>query len=845
MPSLTQAEAVRRAALLAVESYAVELDLTRGDEVFGSVSRIRFRCTAPGESTFVELTGRPVAATLNGAPIDLAYADNRLALPPLAADNELVVTAEGAYTNSGEGLHRAVDPADGQAYLCGSSSPDNAQRIFACFDQPDLKATVTLTVTAPADWTVLGNGSGTRGVPETGAGAAARWEFEPVGPMSVYLFTVCAGTFHSVYREHDGITYGWHCRASLADHLDEQADELFELTERTMDWYQRTFAMRYPFGGKYDQVFVPEFLYGAMENIGCVTVRDEWLYRSAVPDSERQLRAMVIAHEMAHMWFGDLVTLRWWDDLWLNESFAEFLGFRVVGEVSRYTDAWGFFSVFRKIPGYRADQGPATHPVAPTDVPDVAHGLLNIDSISYPKGASALRQLAALLGEDTFFAGLRAYFSRYAYRNATLADLIGTMSEVSGVDLTTWADRWLRTTGVDVLTARTALDQDGRYSSVEVARSAPAGGPVRPHRIRIGWYSATGAHDSVPVTLPVSDDPDPGAVPVPELVGRPAADLLLLNDADLTFARVDLTPTELDRLGELLPAMPDAASRAVVWTNAWELVRAGRWPAERFVALAAAALPAEPSPGVPPSVLRLCEQAADTYLPPERRDATLHRLAGLARALLSGPHRLLAASVLARCAVTDDELALLTAWLRGEQVPDGVPVDAELRWAILTRLVTVGLAGTVEIDAELAADRTAAGEVAATRCRAAVPDPAAKQAAWQLLMADRSISNRHLAAVGEGFWRPEHAALTDGYVPRYFAELPGTAAWRSPGLLLVAVGFGYPSTAVSERTARLGADLLARDDLAPMLRRKVVEADHEIRVALAARAAAVAPTSSR
>ncbi|BCJ33769.1 aminopeptidase [Actinocatenispora thailandica] len=836
MPSLTQAEAVRRAALLAVDSYAVELDLTRGDQLFGSVSRIRFRCHQPGESTFVELTGRPVAATLNGAPIELDHRDNRVTLPPLAADNELVVIAEGEYTRSGEGLHRAVDPADGEVYLCASSAPDNAQRVFACFDQPDLKATVTLSVTAPAPWTVLGNGAGTRGATESGsdAGAVARWEFEPVGPMSVYLFTVCAGTFHSRYREHDGIGYGWHCRASLAEHLDEQADELFTLTERAMDWYQRTFAMRYPFGAKYDQVFVPEFLYGAMENIGCVTVRDEWLYRSAVPDSERQLRAMVIAHEMAHMWFGDLVTLRWWDDLWLNESFAEFLGFRVVGEVSRYADAWGFFGVFRKLPGYQADQGPATHPVAPTDVPDVAHGLLNIDAISYPKGASALRQLAALLGEDTFFAGLRAYFSRYAYRNATLADLIGTLSEVGGVDLTGWADRWLRTTGVDVLTAHTRVDAAGRYSAVEVARSAPAGGPVRPHRIRVGWYPATGTGEGIPVTLPLTDDP----VPVPELVGRPAAELLLLNDADLTFARVDLTPAELDRLGAVLPAMPDAASRAVVWTNAWELVRAGRWPAERFVELAATALPAEPSPGLPPSVLRLCERAADTYLPAERRDPALRVLAGLARVLLAGPHRLLAASVLARCAVTDEELELLADWRRGERVPEGVPVDAELRWSILFRLATLGLAGPAEIDAELTADHTAAGEVAATRCRAALPDVAAKRAAWQLLMADRSISNRHLAAVGEGFWRPEHAVLTDEYVPRYFAELPGTAAWRSPGLLLVAVGSGYPSTAVSERTARLGAELLARDDLAPMLRRKVVEADHEIHVALAARAAA-------
>ncbi len=838
MPSLTQVEAVERARILTVQSYDVDLDLTRGAESFGSVTTIRFRCLEPGSATFVELTGTGATATLNGRPVATELTDGRLALTDLAADNELVVRAQLPYLSGGEGLHRVVDPADGETYLYGQAAPADTQRIFACFDQPDLKAALRLTVTAPHDWVVLGNGTGTRTAP-------GRWEFTEVGPMSCYLFTVCAGPYHSVYADHDGITLGWHCRRSLAEHLESDAEELFEITGQCLDWYHRTFGMRYPFGTKYDQVFVAGLAFGAMENIGCVTFRDELLFRSAVTDAQRELRAMIIAHEMAHMWFGNLVTLRWWDDLWLNESFAEYLGFRVATEATRFRHAWATFNVTRKIVGYQADQGPSTHPVAPADVPDVTHGMLNVDSISYPKGASAIRQLATLLGDETFLAGLRDYFQRFAYRNATLADLIGTMAKAAGRDLTDWAELWLRRPEVNTLVPVVETD-DGRYRSVHIEQRAPQRHPyLRPHRIAVGCYTATGAGTALESdTIEVACDPavDGGRTPVPELVGRPAADLLLVNDGDLSFARVRFVPGAVDRLPTLLPALADPVSRTVVWSAAWDMLRSGELAPEQFVDLLVAALPAEPELAILEELLQLVRRfLTHRYLPAERRGPVLHRLTTLCRQLLDGAgddqgRRLAAVRGIAAYAGTDEELALLRDWLAGAARPDGVQMDSELRWSVLERLIVLGVAGRSEIERELAADRSAAGESSAIRCRAALPESAAKDAAWTAMMTDRTLSNRHLEAYGRGFWRPEHAELTDGYVDRFFAEVPAVTRWRSPVMVMITAYAGYPSCAVRPATVDAAERLLATPDLDPVLRRGITDQDHEVRVALRARA---------
>ncbi|NJC71675.1 aminopeptidase N [Planosporangium thailandense] len=837
MPSLTRAEAAERAALLSVDEYAIDLDLTAHGDGFASTTVVRFRCAHPGEDTFVEL--RPAAlrsVTLNGRALDVAdLDDNRLPLTDLAADNELVVEATMAYSNSGEGLHRFVDPADGEVYLYAMAGPDNADRIFACFDQPDLKAPVTLTVTAPPQWTVLANGVGEQVEP-------GRWRFVPTPPISTYLMTLVAGPLHSRYADHDGIPLGLHCRAALAEHLDRDADELFEVTARCFDRYHELFDSRYPFG-KYDQAFVPEFNWGAVENPGCVAFRDEFVFRSAVTEAQRMERAIVIAHEMAHMWFGDLVTMRWWDDLWLNESFAEYMGVRVAAEATRFTGTWTDFAISRKTWGYAADQRPSTHPVAPERVDDVAAALLNFDGISYAKGAAALRQLGAYVGDDAFFAGLRKYFVAHEHGNATLADLIAALGEASDQDLSGWAALWLRESGVTTVRPVAEVDAGGRYKSVTVVQSAPPSRPVlRPHRLALGLYDRA-ADGRVVRRERVEVDVDPadqGRTPVPALAGRPAAALLLANDDDLTYAKVRLSDAELAALPELLPAVVDPVARALLWSAAWDATRDAEIAPTTFVDLAVAGLPTEPDSTLFTEVIGFAAAiTVGQYLTPELRAGASAALASVCArvvgsAAAGSDRQLAAARGLVRCAGAA-EVDVLRGWLDGTSVPAGLPVDAELRWAVLRRLVVLGAAGAADIDAESGRDRSAHGEQHAARCRSALPDAAAKAWAWDAIVGDDTLSNRLALALAEGFWHPEQEELTGRYVSRYFDEMPDLAARRSAQVVNQVAGAVYPRYAVRPATVDAAQRLLDRADLPAVLRRVVADRTDDLRRALAVR----------
>jgi aminopeptidase N len=838
MPSLTRVEAAERAALLSVDGYLVDLDLTTGDAEFGATTTVRFTCARPGADTFVEL--RPAAlrsATLNGGPLDVtALDDNRLRLADLATDNELVVVATMAYSNTGEGLHRFTDPADGAGYLYAQTFLDSAQRVFACFDQPDLKAPVTLAVTAPPEWTVLANGAGEQ--PEPG-----RWRFVTTQPLATYLVTLVAGPYHSRYTEHDGIPLGLHCRAALAEHLDRDAEELFEITAACLDRYHELFGLRYPFG-KYDQVFVPEFNAGAMENPGCVTFRDEFVFRSAVTEAQRTGRAMVIAHEMAHMWFGDLVTMRWWDDLWLNESFAEYLGVRVAGEATRFPETWSEFTIDRKTWGYAADQRPSTHPVAPARVDDADAALLNFDGISYAKGAAALRQLAASLGDEAFFAGLRRFFAAHAYGNATLDDLLTALGEASGRDLGEWAKPWLRETGVTTLRPVAAVDPDGRYTAVTLVQTAPPGHPVlRPHRLALGLYDReAGGRVVRRERIEVDVDPavDNGHTPVRALVGQPTAALLLANDGDLTYAKIRLTDAELTALPNLLPAVVDPLARTLLWSAAWDATRDGEFAPTSFLELAVTGLPAETDLAVFEQVV---SWAADVtvaqYLAPVQRSGALAALAAsCAGVLASAPpgsgRQLAAARGFVHCAGPAD-IEALRGWLTGTAAPAGLTADAELRWAVVRRLVVLGAAGAGDIDAESERDRSAHGAEHAASCRAALPDPAAKARAWESIVADGALSNRLALACAEGFWQPEQDALTSAYVQRYFDDMPAVAGWRTAGLMRRLASAAYPRYAVSHPTIEAAEHLLAHRDLPAGLRRAVLDETDDLRRALAIR----------
>ncbi|HEU0240242.1 MAG TPA: aminopeptidase N [Micromonosporaceae bacterium] len=844
MPSLTRAAALERAASIHVDSYEIDLDLTRGAERFDSVTTITFGATEPGLTTFLDV--RPAllrSATLNGVPLDPAsLRDGRLPLPNLAAHNEVVVDAEMAYTNNGQGLHRFVDPADGRTYVYAASFLDQAPSIFGCFDQPDLKAPVSVTVAVDPTWMVAGNGVAA----ETRPG---QWVLATTPPLATYFVTVVAGPYHAVRDQHDGIPLALYARTSIAAALQAQAGEIFALTRACLDRYHELFGVRYPFGA-YQQAFVPEFTMGAMENPGCVTFRDEYVFSSAVTDAEREQRALVIAHEMAHMWFGDLVTMRWWDDLWLNESFAEYLGHRVAVECTEFTNAWTTFAIGTKAWGYAADQRPSTHPVS-ADVVDTDEALLNFDGISYAKGAAVLRQLAAVIGDEAFLTGLRTYFGVHAYGNATLDDLLVALGDASGRDLHEWARLWLRTVGVSTLRLSATRTVTDEYAEVVLTQESPHA--MRPHRLRIGSYrrdesGVTTRRDSVDVDIEPGNH---GGTVITALAGRPATDLLLVNDDDLTYARVRLEPADLDRLAEVLPSVGDPLARALLWMVAWDVTRDAEWDALRFVDLCAAELPRESDVAVFGEVLGYARDVAvDRFVPPDLADAARRSLAHACRLAfdVAGDARdsgkqLAAVRGMITCAGPDD-VTWLRRWLtdpvafdeRGPHAePPGRPLDTELRWLIAGRLATLGTFDEADIDGELARDRTAITSQHAVRARASRPEPAVKAAVWERLIHDDTLSNRVLFANARGFWQPGQVSLTASYVDRYVAEMPAMAARRSAQVAERVARFAFPAYAIDAGSLALMTRMRDDESLVPALRRALIDETDELARSVAAR----------
>ncbi|MFF4605562.1 aminopeptidase N [Streptomyces sp. NPDC001339] len=877
MPELQRDEAQTRARLIDVHRYEVHLDLTHGEEHFASRTAIHFTARTSGD-TFVELKPATLhSATLDGHPLDPATLDgNRLPLTHLTAgEHVLHVHATMRYSRTGEGMHRFTDPADGRVYVYTQCGPSDAPRVFAAFDQPDLKAVFALDITAPDDWTVLANGT----TEHLGEG---HWRAAPTPPIPAYLVAVAAGPWHSVRTEHAGLPFGLHCRRSLAPHLDADTEEILDLTRRCFDRYHEIFEEPYPFDS-YDQAFVPEFNWGAMENPGLVTFRDEFIYRSAVTDTERQTRGMVIAHEMAHMWFGDLVTLQWWDDIWLNESFAEYMGYQVLAEATRFTGTWTDFAVVRKGWGYDADQRPSTHPVAPApeDVPDTAAAFLNFDGVSYAKGASALRQLVAWLGTEDFLAGINDHFARHRFGNATLADFIDSLARHTDRDVHTWAGQWLRTTGVDTLTPDVTHDGTHWHLGIQhqgspgavVPTSVPAnghpddtpagpgrslghlvpGGGSRPHRIAIGLYDHN-PDDPAQLVLRErleADIPHTGNLGISSAGPRPA--LTLLNDHDLTYAKVRLDPHSWQTARTSLSGLPDPLTRAVVWNAARDMVRDGELAPTAYLDAARTHLPHETDLAILQGVLTFARtQIADRYLPASLRHTALTTLTALSRDILrrtEGPdsgaptgRRLIAVRAFIDSATTPDALQ---AWLDDGSVPGGPHLDPELRWRILGRLATLGATPLdtlrTAIDAELIRDPSATGREGAARCRAALPDPSAKQAAWDALFTTdehETLSNYLFTATATGFWAPEHHALLRPYVARYFTDIPALAAARGPALTDAAGRYAFPAVFVEPETLRLGETCLADPGLTPTLRRKLTDQLDDLRRALKVQTAA-------
>jgi aminopeptidase N len=814
--------------------------------VFSSVTVVRFGCREPGSASFIELRpARLRRIVLNGQELDPATLQgNRLLLPGLREANELRAEADMGYSRDGAGLHRFTDAADGETYLALHAGLDNAQRVFAAFDQPDLKAPVSATVVAPQAWTVLGNGVA-RAAGPSGSPDRIRWELAVTPPISSYLFTIVAGPFHSVRSEHHGIPFGLHSRRSLAGILDRDADEILAITRACFDRYLDIFAEPYPFDS-YDQVFVPELEAGAVENPGCITFRDEFLYPAAGARAERQIRGMVIAHEMAHMWFGDLVTMAWWNDVWLSESFATYMGFQVLSEATAFTGAWTDFALASKPRAYDADQRASTHPVAPGphEVPDTDAARSSYDDISYAKGASALRQLVAWTGWPAFITGINDYLGRHRFGSATLDDLLDCLTRTSGADLHDWAARWLRTPGVDTL----MVGRDGGPAGTGLI--AHSGG--RPHRVWIGVYDqATGDERRLVLRarLPVSLGADEGEVALPSGAVDPPPVLLLPNDGDFSYGKVRLDLRSRTALTSGLGRLPDPLSRAVAWNAARDLVRDAELPARRYLELAAKHLPAETDSTIAGPVLDFARWTiTDHYLPRPQRGRALVGLADVCRALIgraAGPDadgmRLAAGRGLIDSASRPDEVVTLRSWLETERWPGGSDLDSRLRWQIMLRLTVLGAVGRPEIELEAGRDTTAAGQQSAARCRAALPDRDAKHAAWAEMFgadSDGGPSRYELAGTAAGFWQADQADLVAGYVRCYFAALADVAGRRDPAVARVLVQNGFPYHAVAVETLRAGEECLAGSAFPASLRRLLSDRLDDLRRALQVRSSA-------
>jgi aminopeptidase N len=835
--TLTRAEARDRGRLLDVHSYRVELDLTGGDTTFRSVTTVAFGCARPGADSYIDLTAPVVhEIVLNDQPLELAAFDgDRISLAGLQAGNELRIVAGCAYSHNGEGLHRFTDPADGGVYLYSDLEAFDAHRVYACFDQPDLKAAFELAVTAPSGWQVVSN-MAPAGEPERLGDGMSRWRFLPSPVLSTYITAVAAGPYHVVRAEHDGIPLGIYCRQSLAQHLD--AAEIFEVTRQGFDFFHRSFGRRYPFG-KYDQLFVPEFKAGAMENAGCVTFLEDFVFRSRVTDFARQRRAETILHEMAHMWFGDLVTMRWWDDLWLNESFASWAATQAQSAATRWRNSWTTFAQLDKAWAYRQDQLPSTHPVT-ADIPDIAAVEVNFDGITYAKGAAVLKQLVAYVGLDRFLAGVRRYFDRHAWSNASCGDLLTALAEASGRDLSGWSKQWLETAGVNTLRPEYTVSPDGAFTEFAVRQEAPEAHPVlRDHRIAIGLYDRTPA--GLVRRHRVETDISGERTVVSGLAGRPRPDLVLVNDDDLTYAKIRLDPHSLATLLGREQASPGIAElsedlpAALCWAAAWDMCRDAEVAARDYVALVLTGAASVTDISVAQTLLRQAGVALRRYADPEWRPAGLDASASALRELLAraGPGsdaQLAYAQAFSRVAVSPHDLALLRGLLDASQAIDGLTVDTELRWMMLHRLVSRGAAGLPQIEAELAADPTDVGARRAATCRAAIPQPAAKQRAWEEITSG-SLPNAMFRATLAGFADPDRLDLLQPYHRQYFDAVP--RIWRewSSDMAQWFVTNAYPMADSADVIAATD-EFIARDGPPAPLRRLLLEGRDGIERAL-------------
>lgn len=846
--NLTRAEAIERSATLTVKSYDVTLDLTTSDTIFASTTTVEFSAKE-GSASFIDaVTAAVHQVTLNGVELDPAQVSDgvRIQLPNLAAENVLTVKADALYMNTGEGLHRFVDPVDGEVYLYSQFEVPDSRRMFAVFEQPDQKAAFTFHVTTPAHWDVISNSP--TPAPESAGEGKSSWHFEPTLTMSSYITALIAGPYESVRSEltsSDGriIPLGVFARKSLMEFMD--AENVFELTRQGFEFFEKQFGTPYPFP-KYDQLFVPEFNAGAMENAGAVTFLESYVFRSKVTDAMVERRAITILHELAHMWFGDLVTMRWWNDLWLNESFAEFMSTLAAAENTKYVDAWTTFSSLEKSWAYRQDQLPSTHPIK-AEINDLEDVLVNFDGITYAKGASVLRQLVAWVGQEEFMAGVRAYFGKHAWSNTELPDLMVELEAASGRDLSAWTEKWLETAGVNTFKPALEVTDDGVITSFAILQSAIAEHPtLRPHRTAVGFYNlATDGEDTGKLvrTHRVELDVDGAVTSVPELVGMKRPALILLNDDDLAYAKIRLDAASLTTAKTHLQDFKESLPRTLVSASVWDATRDGETPAREYVEFVLATIGLESDSTVIMVLLRQLATALSLYVAPGHQKATAVAAAdslwALAQSAGAGSDaQLQFVKAFAAHAQSGEQLDLVQSLLDGDQELDSLTLDTDMRWEFLTSLAAGGRAPGAVIDAALALDNTQTGQLAAATAHAAIPTAEAKAATWESVVVQGDAANSIQRAAIGGFTKVWDTALLEPYVAAYFASIERVWAEKSYEISSTIITGLYPSQLVQDSTvAATDAFLAALGDSTPALRRLLVESRDGVVRALKAQAA--------
>lgn len=827
--NLTRVEAQGRASNVSTESYIVELDLTDDERTFGSKTTVHFTAKA-GTSTFIDaITDSVQSISLNGQLLDPSiHSDNiRISLPNLQEQNVLVVEARGKYSNSGEGLHRFVDPVDGEVYLYTQFEVPDSRRMFAVFEQPDLKATFEFQITAKSSWQVISN-STTPKPTDLGNGKAL-WKFEPTPRISSYITALIAGPY-KVWTDEltssDGrkIPLGVFCRGSLAEYMD--ADYIFDKTKAGFEFFEKLFDFPYPFT-KYDQLWVPDFNAGAMENAGAVTFTENYIFRSAVTDATRERRVVTILHELAHMWFGDLVTMRWWNDLWLNESFAEYVSTLATAETSEWKEAWTTFAALEKNWAYRQDQLPSTHPIVAT-INDLEDVQVNFDGITYAKGASVLKQLVAWVGREEFFRGVASYFKKHQWKNTELKDLLVELERESGRDLTSWSQLWLETAGVNTLKPRIE-SSDGVISTFVIEQTPQDGHDyIRPHRMGIGFFNLQDGKlrrvDSIELDVSGKE------TKVEQVSGKQLPDLVLLNDGDLAYAKIRLDEKSRKIALQNLSGIEDSLARTLVWTAAWDATRDGEAPAREFVQLVLNHIATETESTTVTTLLRQLVTTGLLYVKEEAREQVLSEIAdGLIRlteqALPASDNQLQFAKFVPQFARTDSQLDWLQQVLSGEKKISGLAVDQDLRWELLTGLVVGSRAGLNEIEAELKQDNTANGQKFAAACKAALPSAADKKAAWHLLTETEEYSNTLVNSASLAFGRVNDLALLEPYMDKYHEvalKIWNSRTYHIAAYLLTNL---YPVQLASEALASKTRALIEAAEIRekPALRRILIE----------------------